>query len=263
MFEEFSSELVQNDSEAVCFGVGTLAKDAEADTPALGNVPLLQKIPFWSPASSLKPSKREGWGMSDTARSAAAMSLQHYVRINGEISCHCLGNKLKRRHLWCPWFKRSDMSQVTPQDCMGRGSNHRLTLMKEWKSTLLLPGHLAGSCIRAWGWGSQGFAMGKRTASGRRKEAPLREEFLPTTAHQLNDQGRKRKKFSAKQQRRWDQDLHLKYDLKSSAFIAAEAMNFMLSFNGWLVKNEATVFCKSNARHKYCFHVKSWWLLPI
>lgn len=34
-------------------------------------------------------------------------------------------------------------------------------------------------------------------------------------------------------------------------------------FHGWLVKNEGPVFWKSNGRHKYCFHGKSWCFLPI
>ena len=156
-----SSELVQNDCQAASFGRATLTKDAEADMLALGNVPLLQKVLFWSPASIPKLSKREGRGMSDTASSATATSLQHHACINGKISCHCLGNELTWRHLWCPWFERSDMPQVTPQDCRGRWSNHQLLLMKEWKSTLLLAGLLAGSCIRCTRKAITGVCLGK------------------------------------------------------------------------------------------------------
>lgn len=43
-----SSGWVQNNSEAACFGTAAFTKDAKAATPALGNVPLLPKVPFWS-----------------------------------------------------------------------------------------------------------------------------------------------------------------------------------------------------------------------
>lgn len=76
--------------------------------------------------------------MPATASSAAVMSLC----VNGKISCRHLGNNSKRRHLSCPWFKRCDVSQVTPQDGKGRGSNRRLTLMKGGRSTSLLAGLL-------------------------------------------------------------------------------------------------------------------------
>lgn len=94
---------------------------------ALGEQPLpkmlrLTQLPwetspsFQSPVCGSELSKRERGAMSDTASSAAAMSLQRYGCITSKISHHRLGNKLKRRRLCCPWFKGSRAAQVTPQD---------------------------------------------------------------------------------------------------------------------------------------------------
>lgn len=90
----------------------------------------------------------------------------------------------------------------------GGGSNRRLTLTKQWKST-------SRAALRdARGWGPGGFATENGAASGRGQRDASARGVSAAASRQLNNRGQKgpKKKFSANQQQRRDQDLHIKYN---------------------------------------------------
>lgn len=187
----------------------------------------------------------------DTASSVAVVALQPYMGIKDEISPQQFWEQIGTETPLMPLTP--EIQHVTGQDSTCRGSNHQLMLMTEWKSTLFLPGLLVTRR-------EDGFDMEKGTARGRREEGPLKDEFLSMAPHQLNHQGHERKKFSAEHWH-WDQDLHLKYDSNRAEHSLPQISRCLSTGSQYKMKPLYSVKAMPDTNN--CFHVKSWWLVPI
>lgn len=188
----------------------------------------------------------------DMASSVAVVALQHYLCIKDEIPPTFLGTSWNR-----DTFDAFDTGDPTCH----RSGQHRQRI-KPPAYADEVEKHLVPSWPprnRAWGWGSQGLDMGKGTARGRR-EGPLKDEFLPMAPHQLNHQGHKRKDFSAEQWH-WDQDLHLEYDSDRAEHSLPRISRCLSTGSQYKMKPLYSVKAMPDTNN--CFHVKSWWLVPI
>lgn len=126
----------------------------------------------------------------DMARSVAVVALQPYICIKDEISPPPFWEQAVTE---TPLMLLTlEIQHITGQDSTGRGSNHQLMLMTDWKITLFLPGLL----VTGREDGDHEGLIWKRGQQGaEEKKVLLKMSFCPWHPISSNTKGTREKSF--------------------------------------------------------------------